>query len=177
MNQTKEVAEEATRAASQATEKSIKASEEAINKAGDITESAKGITETSIKAAREALESSKQAAKEAAKAAISVFEDMIGNTEAGDKPSQQAVNQPANARLGTLSGGSGKIEETAAKASGEKTQALAATVGEAVNEAGIDIRRVRESKEIQQIIETRLESLARMYSSNKFKEAGEEDED
>jgi len=68
-----------------------------------------------------------------------------------------------------------RIEETESQTSAKEVTAK--TVSEVVGEPVVDAKIERESKEIKQIIESRLESLAKMYSTSEARNGGDEDEE
>ena len=170
-------AEEASKSAKETAEISARASQEAISRAEEVSKSAKETAEASIRAAREATEASKKAAKEAAEASIRVFEDLLSGAGGIGKLSQQVPKEIADALTETSQEANGKIEEIDSKASEGASEALTTTFGEIISEPGTDAKGKREPNNVQQRIETRLESLVKMYSSNQAKQTDEGDEE
>jgi len=159
----KEAAEESMRAAKEAAEVSKRASQEAISRAEEASKSAKETAEVSIRAAREATEASKKAAKEAAEASIRIFKDLISSTGWIGNTSQPVAKQSADASTET---------------SEEAGEVLAATFGEVTGVAKADIEGKGGSKEVRKTVESRLESLEKMYASSKDRQTvGESEEE
>ena len=86
------------------------------------------------------------------------------------------VSHAADASTIKFQEGDSKTEETS-EASGEAVDTLARTFGEVVRLDGNNLKGKGEAREVQRRIENRLEYLARMYSSDKSKQAQEEDEE
>ena len=166
--------EEASKWAKEAADISARASQEAISRAEEISKSAREAAEASIRAAKQASEASKKAAREAAEASVRVFEELISGAGGIGGTSQQVARQTAEAPAET----SQEADSETDKAAEEGGEALARTFGEAISVAETDIKgEKREAKEVQRRIETRLESLERMYASNEDKQAEEADEE
>jgi hypothetical protein len=169
-------AEETSKSAKEAVEISARAAREAISRAEKVSQSARETAEASIRAAKEATLASKKAAKEAAETSIRVFEELMANVAGIAKTSQPLARQTDEPPTRPSTETDGLTKETDI-ASGEVTEALAKSFGKVISGAGASTREKKEAKEVQRRIETRLESLARMYSSNKDRVAGEEDEE
>ena len=115
-------------------------------------------------------------AKEAAETSARVLMELITGTKGIGKIGRQLGRQTADAPTRTSQEGDSKARETG-KASKEASEALARTFGEVISVAGANAKEPKETKEVQRRIETRLESLARMYASNKARQAEEENEE
>jgi hypothetical protein len=169
-------AEEASKLAKEAAEASAKASEEAILRAEEVTRSARETAETSIRAAKEATEISKKAAKDAAEISIKVFEGLIHGTGGISNVDQPLSKHIIDIPTGVSKESGHRAEEIDGTISKEMAETLETTPGEEMSEAEDNSSVTKESKEVRQRIENRLESLERMFSSNKASQAEEWDE-
>ena len=168
-------AESASKSAEEAAEVSARASQEAISRAEKVGKAARKAADVSISAAKEATEASKKVAREAAETSVKVFEAWISGAEVTGKLSQPVARHTADAPTGTSREGDSQTKEDG-EAPEETGEALAKTFGEVVNAAEANAKGKRGAKEVQKRIETRLESLARMYASNKARQTDEEEE-
>ena len=111
-----------------------------------------------------------------------VSKNMGDNTEAFEITVARAeklgelAKQAADESIKISQEGDSRTEE-AGEAVEEKAEVLTSTFGEVINVAGDNAKRKKETREVQKRIEARLESLARMFASNKTGQAEEEDEE
>ncbi|TET81966.1 hypothetical protein E3J38_02990 [candidate division TA06 bacterium] len=107
---------------------------------------------------------------------VRVFQELISSAGGIGKTSEQVARQTADALISIPQEDDSKIKETE-EASKDKAESLTRAFGEALNVAGANAKGEKEAREVERRMETRLRYLAKMYASNKDKQAEEEDEE
>ena len=113
-------------------------------------------------------------AQEAAETSVRVFEELISDTAEIGKVTKPVTKRTAVTPAQKFQEGGSKTEEPS-EASTEAVDTLARTFGEVVRLDEDNLERNREAREVHKRIETRLEYLARMYSSDKAEPAEGDD--
>ena len=158
-------------------EVSAREAQEIISRAEEVSKWATESVEASRRAAKRAAEASKKTIKEAAEAWTGVFEEFVGDPKQRDKTPELTASRTAEAAGASAEAIIPKAKETS-KASKESAEVplrpLKKATGEG-DEAGV--KRKRKGKESQRGIETRLESLARMYAASEARQDDEKTEE
>jgi hypothetical protein len=163
------------RSTQEASGASIKMTEEAVCNAYGMTESANKMVDAAITTTREATEASKRMVEETAAVAMRAFDDLIKSIENIRESRQQIAGQIGDIPAENSHQIHSRTEETQSQTLGKEVAAK--PVSEVVSKPVVDAKIERESKEIRQIIESRLESLSKMYFTNEAQNAGYEDEE
>ena len=129
-----------------------------------------------MRAAKEATEASKKGTEEAAEAWTKVFNELITGTEGIGKMIRQVARQTAEAPARRLEEAGSKTGEISPK---EVAETLTPAFEQMTSGAeGTNLKGKKgEAKKTQVSIESRLESLARMFAADKDKQAEEDTEE
>jgi len=167
---------EASKSAKEAAEISARVSQEAIRRAEEVSKTAREIAEASIRAAKEATEASKRGTEEAAEAWTKVFNELMTGTEGIGKIISQVARQAAEAPAERWQEADSKTEEIGSK---EVAETLTSAFEQMTSGAeGTNLKeRKEEVQKTQMNIESRLESLTRMFAADKDTPAEEDTEE
>jgi hypothetical protein len=106
-----------------------------------------------------------------------VFEELVGSArEAGksvEPPVSKLTAEPAVDEPEDIV----EASEDTVEASEDTAEVLSRTFGEVISDIGADKKALKGTREVQRKIETRLESLTKMFSSNRDKQEEPDDEE